>query len=319
MTGVSHRIGTMVNGVLALVVHQQRQRFRGWPVGIDLGTGRTKCQSRPAGVQNPAPRPLGNGEPRLRGNPSGRWRARREQHDRHSDAARNTENQWPPDASHVDDASDVHPSDPRSRSDPQYHHHHSLAFVPLARHSVESDRHSSHWFGLNRQRVCLRRGGEEGIEEASCRGTTELAADRWHHVAVVVRETADSMRRVLFYVDGALDAAVDLERPPGSTQAQALSDWRQTHGPAWQGCYTVPVRSPPAGEFGNTCSSAAGMMARPPSTERSTSRRYTATPRRLDSAPGRGRYEPIPARGRGDPVGGDPAPIRWLLGPLHGV
>ena len=63
-----------------------------------------------------------------------------------------------------------------------------------------------YWFGLSRGRVCLRRGGEHGIAAASCHGTAELAADRWHHVAVVVRETADSMRRALFYVDGALDA-----------------------------------------------------------------------------------------------------------------
>ncbi len=101
-----------------------------------------------------------------------------------------------------------------------------------------------YWFGLNRRRVCLRRGGEDGIAEASCHGTTELAADRWQHVAVVVRETADSMRRVLFYVDGVLDAATDLERPPAATQAQALSDWRHTHGPTWQGCYTVPRAEP---------------------------------------------------------------------------
>ena len=101
--------------------------------------------------------------------------------------------------------------------------------------------YNSHWFGLNRRRVCLRRGGEDG---ASCHGTTELAADRWQHVAVVVRETADSMRRVLFYVDGVLDAATDLERPPAATQAQALSDWRHTHGPTWQGCYTVPRAEP---------------------------------------------------------------------------
>ena len=52
------------------------------------------------------------------------------------------------------------------------------------------------------------------------------------------------MRRVLFYVDGVLDAAVDLERPAAATQAQALSDWRQTHGPTWQGCYTAPGTGP---------------------------------------------------------------------------
>ena len=40
------------------------------------------------------------------------------------------------------------------------------------------------------------------------------------------------------------DAATDLERPAGAAQAQALSDWRQTHGPAWQGCYTVPRTEP---------------------------------------------------------------------------
>ena len=61
---------------------------------------------------------------------------------------------------------------------------------------------------------------------------------------MVVRETADSMRRVLFYVDGALDAAADLERPAAATQAQALSDWRQTHGPTWQGRYTAPGAGP---------------------------------------------------------------------------
>ena len=101
-----------------------------------------------------------------------------------------------------------------------------------------------YWFGLSRGRVCLRRGGGDGMAEAGCHGTTELVADRWHHVAVVVRETADSMRRVLFYVDGALDTAADLERPPAAAQAQALSDWRQTHGPTWQGCYTVPRNEP---------------------------------------------------------------------------
>ena len=101
-----------------------------------------------------------------------------------------------------------------------------------------------YWFGLSGSRVCLRRGGEDGIAEASGHGTAELAADRWHHVAVVVRETADSMRRTLFYVDGVLDAAADLERPASAAQAQALSDWRQTHGRAWQGCYTVPRSEP---------------------------------------------------------------------------
>ena len=101
-----------------------------------------------------------------------------------------------------------------------------------------------YWFGLSGKRVCLRRGGADNIAEASCHGSTELAADRWHHVAVVVRETADSMRRALFYVDGALDATGDLGRPVSAAQAQALSDWRQTHGRAWQGCYTVPRNEP---------------------------------------------------------------------------
>ena len=100
-----------------------------------------------------------------------------------------------------------------------------------------------YWVGLSRRRVCLRRGGDE-IAQASHYGTTQLQADRWYHVAVVVRQTADSMRRVLIYVDGALDAAADLQRPASAAAAQALSDWRQTHGPAWQGSYALPRQEP---------------------------------------------------------------------------
>ena len=174
-----------------------------------------------------------------------------------------------------------------------------------------------YWFGLNRRRVCLRRGGEDGIAEASCHGydgagSRPLAArcrggagDRRLDAAGAVLRRRRSRRG-----DGPGAAAGG---DPGAG-AQRLASHSRPHLAGV--LHRAPRRAYPLGRAGTPVYR---QPARPHGTLLRPDRRVGAAPRRLESAPARGQCDPIPAPGRRDPVGGDPAPIRWLLGPLHGV
>ena len=96
-----------------------------------------------------------------------------------------------------------------------------------------------YWFGFSEGRLYLRRGGIGGLPLLTNHGNTVLEADRWYHVAIVVRVTADTIRRAIFYVDGSADANQHLTIPHSAADAQALSDWRVTHGVHWQGAHDV--------------------------------------------------------------------------------
>jgi hypothetical protein len=104
-----------------------------------------------------------------------------------------------------------------------------------------------YWLGLSEGKLCLRRGGVDGLPRLTNWGSTLLEAGHWYHVAVVVRVTADTIRRAIFYANGAVDANQRLALPRSAEQAQALSDWRVTSGPHWQGAHNVRSQGIAAG------------------------------------------------------------------------
>jgi hypothetical protein len=105
-----------------------------------------------------------------------------------------------------------------------------------------------YWIGLHQGRLCLRRGGVGGIPLLENLATTALEADRWYHVAVAVRITLDWYERVLFYVDGEVDANENLALPASAEQAAAISDWHESSGPRWQAHHQRPSRHEDIGE-----------------------------------------------------------------------
>ena len=105
-----------------------------------------------------------------------------------------------------------------------------------------------YWFGLHEGRLCLRRGGVGGIPPLENLAATALEADRWYHVAVAVRITLDSYLRVLFSIDGEVDANQNLALPGSAEHAAAISDWHESSGPRWQGQHQRQSRHEDIGE-----------------------------------------------------------------------
>ncbi|CAI8014660.1 hypothetical protein GBAR_LOCUS9155 [Geodia barretti] len=81
---------------------------------------------------------------------------------------------------------------------------------------------------------------------------TTLEAGRWYHVAVAVRITLDSYERVLFYLDGEVDANDNLALPASAEHAAAISDWHESAGPRWQAHHQRRSRHQDIGEQADT-------------------------------------------------------------------
>ncbi len=109
-----------------------------------------------------------------------------------------------------------------------------------------------YWVGLHRGRLCLRRGGAAGIPLLENLAETALEAGRWYHVAVAVRITLDSYERVLFYLDGEVDANDNLALPGSAEHAAAISDWHESAGPRWQAHHQRRSRHEDIGEQADT-------------------------------------------------------------------
>ena len=105
-----------------------------------------------------------------------------------------------------------------------------------------------YWVGLHRGRLCLRRGGAAGIPLLENLAETTLEGGRWYHVAVAVRITLDSYERVLFYLDGEVDANDNLALPGSAEHAAAISDWHESAGPRWQAHHQRRSRHEDIGE-----------------------------------------------------------------------
>ena len=105
-----------------------------------------------------------------------------------------------------------------------------------------------YWVGLHRGRLCLRRGGTAGIPLLENLAATTLEGGRWYHVAVAVRITLDSYERVLFYLDGEVDANDTLALPGSAEHAAAISDWHESAGPRWQAHHQRRSRHEDIGE-----------------------------------------------------------------------
>ena len=106
-----------------------------------------------------------------------------------------------------------------------------------------------YWVGLHqRPAVPAPRRGTAGIPLLENLAATTLVAGRWYHVAVAVRLTLDSYERVLFYLDGEVDANDNLALPSSAEHATAISDWHESTGPRWQGHHQRPSRHEDIGE-----------------------------------------------------------------------
>ena len=90
--------------------------------------------------------------------------------------------------------------------------------------------------------------GWPGIPLLENLAETVLEAGRWYHVAVAVRITLDSYERVLFYLDGEVDANDNLALPGSAEHAAAISDWHESAGPRWQAHHQRRSRHEDIGE-----------------------------------------------------------------------